>query len=575
MINSNSIIYTNEKCVDCNRCISGCPVLEANVLVKKQDGTTELRVDGEKCILCGRCFKLCNHGARAYLDDTETFFSDLKRGQDINVIFAPAFVTNYPKKYKKILGYLKKQGVKKFYSVSFGADITTWAYLKYISKNNMEGCISQPCPPIVSYIEKFQPNLLKKLIPVQSPVLCLAIYMKKYLNISGQIALLSPCVAKKYELNSKRNKGFVNYNITFKNLLQHMDSVNIEDYPEVNDEIDYGLGSIYPMPGGLQANVEHYLGNEKFVMKVEGEHHVYQYLKDYDKRITMSKDLPLLVDALNCAWGCNYGTGTEFCHQINDDILLEMNRIRNLKAKAFGGDEDTPEARFNKLNERFHKLSLSDFLCDYDTHISPPKKPSKSEIDEVFAKLNKETYEKQTINCGSCGYSSCEDMCHAICKGINDVTNCIYFVKEELEIEAKIIKDMVDEIVNGIRKAALYGAEMEESMSEIKDGIKIFRDSNAQILSVARQINMLALNASIEAARAGERGKGFTVVAEEVRNLANKTKKTADESNLNNEKMFEILDSLGTNADNLIRQIESINVQGHSSEDSENVIEKI
>ena len=43
----------------------------------------------------------------------------------------PAFIANYPAQYKRILGYLKELGVSHIYSVSFGADICTWGYLKY------------------------------------------------------------------------------------------------------------------------------------------------------------------------------------------------------------------------------------------------------------------------------------------------------------------------------------------------------------------------------------------------------------------------------------------------------------
>ena len=43
-------------------------------------------------------------------------------------------------------------------SVSFGADITTWGYLNYIDKHDFAGGISQPCPAVVTYIEKYLPE---------------------------------------------------------------------------------------------------------------------------------------------------------------------------------------------------------------------------------------------------------------------------------------------------------------------------------------------------------------------------------------------------------------------------------
>ena len=115
-------VYTNENCIGCNRCISACSCIGANIS-KITDGKNRIEVDATKCIACGACIHVCEHNARDYMDDTEVFFEDLKRGEAISILLAPSFNLNYPDEYAEILGILHTLGLKQILDVSLGADI--------------------------------------------------------------------------------------------------------------------------------------------------------------------------------------------------------------------------------------------------------------------------------------------------------------------------------------------------------------------------------------------------------------------------------------------------------------------
>ena len=222
-----ALIFTNEKCIGCNKCIHVCSCMGANIFTVK-NGKNRIEVDEKKCIACGACIDACEHKAREFKDDTNQFFNDLKRGANISVLVAPALKANYPDIYKNILGALKKMGVNHIISVSFGADITTWGYLNYIKEYDFKGGISQPCPAVVGYIERYLPKLIPKLFPVQSPLMCAAIYVKKYMGIKDKLAFISPCIAKKLEIDDPNNENYVNYNVTFSHLIDYMKKHNIK-----------------------------------------------------------------------------------------------------------------------------------------------------------------------------------------------------------------------------------------------------------------------------------------------------------------------------------------------------------
>lgn len=610
----DALVYTNDNCVGCNKCISVCPVLSANHAVE-ENGKNKIVVDGKACISCGACFDACAHGARSYNDDTERFFEDLKKGEKISLLLAPAFLANYPKEYESVLGGLKQLGVNRIISISFGADITTWGYIKYITEHNFTGGISQPCPAVVGYIEKYIPELIPSLVPIHSPMMCGAIYAKKYMKVADKLAFISPCIAKKNEIDDPNCGGYVSYNVTFDHLMDYVRKNNISG-PKVSDEIEYGLGSIYPMPGGLKENVYWFCGEDIFIRQIEGEKHAYEFLEDYKERVLGKKELPFMVDALNCAKGCIYGTGVEEEKTKTDDTLYELQKIKEASKKT--GRKHTwsrnlsPKQRLACLNKQFKNLDINDFIRHYSDKSQGLEiaRPSLSELDAIYASMEKETKEKQTINCSACGYATCKDMATAIHNGCNHKDNCIQYIKGEVEkdgeiarqmahdmenknaeIQAKneMIEQLVAEVTEDFESLDTSIAEMsvgnnsnaeestgistsmsdvvafcdhlKESLEQIQGLLVRLEENNAEITDVAEETNLLSLNASIEAARAGEAGRGFAIIAENIKKLADHSKDTASDSDLNKEQIQNAIESLLSYAGKLIDVIDGVNVR--------------
>ncbi len=106
------------------------------------------------------------------------------------------------------------------------------------------------------------------------------------------------------------------------------------------------------------------------------------------------------------------------------------------------------------------------------------------------------------------------------------------------------IKEKLDSISSSLVKLVGMREELQQEIAELSVFIEKLESMARDVGSIADQTNLLALNAAIEAARAGEAGRGFSVVADEVRNLASRSGKIASDIITNVVKANEMFNSM-------------------------------
>lgn len=193
----------------------------------------------------------------------------------------------------------------------------------------------------------------------------------------------------------------------------------------------------------------------------------------------------------------------------------------------------------NKHNE------IGEIACSLEILINQLKKVSKeingcsSEVDEIGSHLG--SLAMALSNGANSQAASVEELSSAMEQMVANISENASNARETENIAIKSSKEIVeskDSMVNAL-----------ESLKKIAGKISVISD-------IAFETNILALNAAVESSRAGEHGRGFSVVASEVRKLAEHSKIAADEIVMLSNKSLELSVVAGQNLEQIVPEIE-------------------
>jgi signal transduction histidine kinase/NAD-dependent dihydropyrimidine dehydrogenase PreA subunit len=456
----SAIVTTSkDRCRRCYSCVRRCPAKAIRV----RAGQAEVIPD--RCVACGRCVRVCTQNAKQVHDNLPDARRWIAQGNAV-LMLAPSFAAACPPlRPGQLIAALRRAGFAGIYEVAFGADLVARVYQERYQREPGALTISTPCPAAVGYIQKFAPELLAYLSPVDSPMTAMAKVLKQRLRPGCRTIFAGPCTAKIQEARDPQVSPWVDGVLTFPELRELLATEAGGNLAELSDE-DFDpphsmTGGIFPVPKGLLRTAElpdDLLANE--VSDVVGTEAFSDVVERLHQRVQNGSigDLETrFFDVLFCR-GCIAGPmmpGSE------SQLVRKERIVAWMRARRASVDKQ----QWQRDVQAYADLDLSrSFVPDGQRNAQP----TEAELRAILARTGKLTPQDE-LNCRACGYRSCRDKARAVFNGQAEVDMCLPFIIDRLEATVDSLNRSHQDLTEA--HAQLIRSERLASMGQLAAGI--------------------------------------------------------------------------------------------------------
>lgn len=485
------ITTVKERCNLSYTCIRVCPAKAIKI------ENNHSHIISSRCIGCGRCVTMCAQDAIVFRSEKEKLHNLLNNHhRSVIAICDPTIAAEFNEitDSRKFVAMVRALGFNRVLDLSFGVDIVGIKYRLLL--NNFQGkyYVSSNCPPVVSYIEKYHPDIVENLVPIVPPYIAMAKIARQYYGLDAKCVLITPCIASKNDVHLfSKGDGQIDATLSFVELRELFKENNISETNVEYSEFDPPIGKkggLYPVSRGFvqAAELNQDLLEGQLII-TEGHTNMIEAISQFETNNRLSHHL----DVFYCK-GCVLGPGTtsggkKFIRRAH--VIDWINR------------------RLESFDEKGWRLNIQealklDYSRNFKSHDRRLKIPTDREVLQVLDEMGKPNKEDQ-MGCGSCGYANCREFAVAYTQGLTNFEMCYTYSNKKLHstirelhqsnIELLDTKEALRESEERARREeqlAVEASEMTTAMlHKIRAGVVIVNEDLQIIEANLAFINMI------------------------------------------------------------------------------------
>ncbi len=425
-------------------------------------------VNHARCIGCGSCLTVCATSAVSHFSDMENTIALLESKHKVAAIVDPTISGEFPDitDYRKFVEMIRTLGFDFVNEVSFGVDLVAKKYNDLLSDFKGKYYLMSNCPSMVSYVEKFFPELTENLSPIITPMTASAKVVRKAFGKELKVVFIGPCLSAKHEAKLHKGTGRVDAVLTFKELRSLFTRFKIKEakveYSDFDKPIGY-LGSLFPISKGIvyAAKLDDSLFDGK-VITVEGKNNMLDLVDEFNKQAEfLKKHFNVFYHG-----GCIVGPGTT--DQSNK--FLRRTMVVDYVHKRL---KDFDQEQWEKDMKEYLGLNLARTFVKDDQRLP---QPGNEQVEEILKSLGKKP--EHSASCTACGFRSCHDFAASIAQGLSRPEMCLNYSIKNKQDYIKTLKNNNEKL----KKQQEGLLEKEKTLLEENQKLKQQSDTTSALL---------------------------------------------------------------------------------------------